>query len=77
MNYLRLTIFLTAFLFFASCETDFDINADWKDITVVYGALNQNDSIHYIRIQKLFLVRAMLCKWLLSLIPIFIREKSV
>ena len=55
MNYLRLTIFLTAFLFFASCETDFDINADWKDITVVYGALNQNDSIHYIRIQKAFL----------------------
>ena len=55
MNYLRITIFLTAFLFLASCETDFDINADWKDITVVYGALNQNDSIHYLRIQKAFL----------------------
>ncbi|MDP2423640.1 MAG: hypothetical protein U1C46_06765 [Bacteroidales bacterium] len=39
----------------SSCETDFDINAPWKDITVVYGLLNQNDNTHYVRIQKAFL----------------------
>ncbi len=39
----------------SSCETDFDINASWKDITVVYGLLNQNDTIHYVRVQKAYL----------------------
>lgn len=39
----------------SSCETDFDINAPWKDITVVYGLLNQNDTIHFVRIQKAYL----------------------
>ena len=38
-----------------SCKTDFDINADYKDITIVYCLLNQNDSIHYARINKAFL----------------------
>jgi hypothetical protein len=47
--------FLSLFLFFAACETDFDINADWKEITIVYGLLNQNDTTHYFRINKAFL----------------------
>ena len=40
-----------------SCKTDFDINAKWKDTTVVYGLLSQNDTnnIHYIKINKAFL----------------------
>lgn len=39
-------------LILASCSEDFKVNADWKNITVVYGLLNPNqeDSIHYIRI---------------------------
>lgn len=41
--------------FFSGCETDFDVNAKWKDITIVYGLLNQNDTIHYIKINKAFL----------------------
>ncbi len=41
--------------FIFSCSTEFDPNADWKDITVVYGLLNQNDSITYIKINKAFL----------------------
>ena len=40
---------------FSSCSTDFDVNADWQDITVVYGLLNQNDSISYLKINKAFL----------------------
>ncbi len=40
---------------FISCSTDFDITAEWKDITIVYALLNQNDSIHYFKINKAFL----------------------
>lgn len=42
-------------LFFVGCETDFDITADYKDITVVYGLISQNDSVHYLKINKAFL----------------------
>jgi len=38
-----------------SCKNKLDVNGDWQDITVVYGLLNQNDSIHYLRITKAFL----------------------
>lgn len=39
----------------SACSTDFEINADWKEITVVYGLLDQNDSVHYIKVTKAFL----------------------
>jgi hypothetical protein len=39
----------------ASCSTDFDINAPYKDYSIVFGLLNQNDSIHYIKVNKAFL----------------------
>ncbi|MBI4649005.1 MAG: DUF4249 family protein [Bacteroidia bacterium] len=38
-----------------SCRTDFNINAEWEDITVVYGLLDQDDTAHYIKINKTFL----------------------
>ncbi|MFH1322186.1 MAG: hypothetical protein ABII90_16240 [Bacteroidota bacterium] len=41
-----------------ACEPDFDVNAPWKDITIVYGLLNQNDSLHYVKINKAFLGNA-------------------
>jgi hypothetical protein len=41
-------------LFFA-CNSKLDVNADWKDITIVYGILNQNDTVHYFKITKAFL----------------------
>ncbi len=47
--------FLFMFAFLVSCSNKLNVNADWKDITVVYGLLNQNDSIHYLRITKAFL----------------------
>jgi hypothetical protein len=50
-----LFIFLVLLISIFSCKTDFEINANWKDVTVVYGLLNQNDSIHYIKINKAFL----------------------
>ncbi len=38
-----------------SCETEVDIQAPYEDVTLVYGLLNQQDSIHYIKINKAFL----------------------
>ena len=38
-----------------SCSTDVDLQADWEDITVVIGLLDQNDETHFIKINKAFL----------------------
>ncbi len=38
-----------------SCSTKFDVAAPYKNITVIYGFLDQADTAHYIRIQKAFL----------------------
>ena len=46
---------LSVCLVFGSCSTDFDINAEKKDITVVYGLLNQNDTAQFIKITRAFL----------------------
>ena len=42
-------------LLLVSCETDFTTISDYKDITVVYGLLDQKDSMQYIKINKAFL----------------------
>lgn len=38
-----------------SCNNDLDVNDDWKEVPVVYGLLDQQDSIHIIKITKAFL----------------------
>jgi hypothetical protein len=56
MRYLR--IFLVALVFIPvlySCNKDLNVNADWRDITVVYGILSQNEDTTYIKITKAFL----------------------
>jgi hypothetical protein len=40
---------------FTACETDVDINAEWEEITLVYGLLNQAEQTHYFRINKAYL----------------------
>jgi hypothetical protein len=42
----------------SSCKTDFDVNAEWKDITVVYGLLNPYSDTQYVKINKCFLGEA-------------------
>jgi len=39
---------------FISCKPDFDLNAPYQDVPVVYGILNYKDSIHYVKIYKGF-----------------------
>lgn len=40
---------------FGACSTDFELEADWRDIPVVYGFLSIQDTAHYIRVEKAFL----------------------
>jgi len=42
-------------LLFGACETDIESNAEYQDITVVYGLLDQDSTAHYIKINKAFL----------------------
>ncbi len=38
-----------------SCKDSLDINAEWKNIPVVYALISQADSIHYVKVNKAFL----------------------
>ena len=49
------SLFLLVLTLFSSCETEFNVNADWKEVTVVYGLLDQSQEKQYIRINKAFL----------------------
>ncbi|MBN2172744.1 MAG: DUF4249 family protein [Bacteroidales bacterium] len=48
-------LFILSLVVLTSCETDFDTIAGYKDITVVYGMLDQKDSVIYLKINKAFL----------------------
>ena len=50
-----LLIMVLGSVLFSACEKDVDINADYEDITIVYGLINQADSISYLRIEKAYL----------------------
>jgi len=38
-----------------ACSTELDINEPYKDITIVYGLLNQKESVHFVKVNKAFL----------------------
>ena len=52
--YLILGIFI---MLFSACETDFDVNAEWEETTVVFGLLDASDEnqLQKIKISKAFL----------------------
>ena len=52
--YLILGVFA---VIFTSCDTDFDVNAEWEEVIVVYGLLDAGDenSTQLIKISKAFL----------------------
>jgi len=51
----NLLIAFTSVLLFGSCSTDFDIIAPYQQYTIVFGLLDQSESIHYIKVNKSFL----------------------
>jgi len=56
MKKLSTIILLLAIPFaWISCDKDIQINDEYKDITIVYGLINPNDSVSYLRIEKAFL----------------------
>lgn len=46
---------LVLILFVQSCSTDFDINGDYKEVSVVYSILDPTQQYQYIRINRAFL----------------------
>src|SRR5574344_445415 len=40
---------------FTSCEVDFNPNDDWKETTIGYGILDQDDDTTFVRVEKCFL----------------------
>jgi len=48
-------IALLAASLLTACSTELDINEPYKDITIVYGLLNQKDSVHFVKVNKAFL----------------------
>ena len=48
--------FLLGLYFSTSCEKDFHVNADSEPFPIVYGLLDINDSIHYVKVYKSYLV---------------------
>jgi len=50
--------FILFSLIFSACESDFDVNDQWEEVTVVYGLLDQSRDQQYIKINKAFLGKA-------------------
>ena len=53
--YLILSVFA---IVFTACETDFEVNADWEETTVVFGLLDAAKDTQFIKISKAFLGEA-------------------
>src|SRR5262245_17610431 len=52
MKFLPVTFLV---LLLSSCSTDFDTIADYKEIMVVYGLLDQYQGVQYIKVNKAYL----------------------
>jgi len=54
-TYCSLLFLAVTLISFTSCKKTLNVNAAWKDVTVVYGLLDQTEPIHYVKISKAFL----------------------
>ena len=54
-KYILPAIAVLSILTAVSCSTKFDVAAPYKNIMVIYAFLDQNDTAHYVRIEKAFL----------------------
>lgn len=48
-------MYLLLLLVVCSCNNDLDLNADFRDIPIVYGLLNPMDTAQYIRVERAFI----------------------
>lgn len=54
-KYISGILLLTALLSFQSCEEDVDLIGEFEETAVVYGLLDQADSIHMVKITRAFI----------------------
>jgi hypothetical protein len=48
-------LFATIATIFSACSTEFDVTAPYKEIPVIFGILNKDEAVQYIKINKAFL----------------------
>ena len=48
-------LIITSIVFFSACETEFDVNAEWKETVIVYGLLDSSSDTQYVKINKAYL----------------------
>ncbi len=53
--FLKIAIIILLSISYSSCNKEFELLDPYKDIPIVYGLIDANDSISYIRIQKAYL----------------------
>lgn len=51
----HILILMTMCGLLSSCDNTLNVNAEWKEIAVVYGLINPTDGINYIKIGKAYL----------------------
>ena len=54
-TFLKLATVAFMLSFFTACNNDLNINAPWKDITVVYGLLEPTADTNWVRVQRAYL----------------------
>jgi hypothetical protein len=54
LNTLIWNLAIAFMLLVGACSEDIDLSPDGKETAIVYGLLDQNDTIHYIRINRAF-----------------------
>lgn len=55
MKKISIACLMALTLLISGCSTDFDINADWQDIAVVYALLDNSDTAQYVKLNRAFL----------------------
>ncbi|MCO6492121.1 MAG: DUF4249 family protein [Phaeodactylibacter sp.] len=55
MNKNLIFTLLSTIFILSACSTDFELEAEWKDIPIVYSFLSVQDTAHYVRVEKAFL----------------------
>lgn len=51
----KIAILFITTIFLWSCETEFEVNAPWKDVSIVYGLLEANKDTQYVKVYRAFL----------------------
>jgi hypothetical protein len=50
-----ITALLTGMFFFTSCNEEVNLIGGFEETAVIYGLLDQSDSLHYIKINRAFI----------------------